>query len=308
MTRFSSLAAAVNMVLIGIVALAQQLPPFSSRIDLVEVDAVVLDGEGHVVTGLSADDFQILEDGQVMSIATFVPITDDGASEKDGSRFVVLLLDDLIAEPARTTSIKAIARMFVRRMTPNDVIAVVYVNGSATTTSSDPASALASIDRFKPFGRTIMQNPSEHALRTIMALTDQLVRVRHGRKTLVYIGAASIFNPTEVIGRQGQRSYAPQWFDALRAAARADCSVYVIDPAGLTGALYDNVRAFAEETGGTAFVNSNLFDQSVDQIWNEAGHYYLLGYRAPASTAGTHSIAVRVKRSGVFVRSRHSRG
>ena len=132
-------------------------------------------------------------------------------------------------------------------------------------------------------------------------LMNQMEKVQHRRKTLVSIGSAYVFNPPE------SSDYEPLWIDAIRAAARANVSMYVIDPNGLTGGHYDAARTVADATGGQAFVNSNLFERSVEQIWSEAGHYYLLGYEPPTSKARTHTIEVRVKRSGLQVRARRTR-
>ena len=44
---------------------------FRGGVDLVVVDAVVRDGNGDVVRGLTADDFEVLEDGEPQTIVSF---------------------------------------------------------------------------------------------------------------------------------------------------------------------------------------------------------------------------------------------
>lgn len=286
---------------------AQQPPRFRAGVDLVEVDAVVVDDQGRVVAGLTQDDFELREDGRPVSIATFVPAADADSNQQD-ARFMVLLLDNLIADPMLTTNIKGIARRFAGRMGPRDEIAVVLLDGGRATSSTSRVQALAAIERFRPLGQTIRPRPGEEALNTIAALAGQLSPVKHRRKTLVYIGSPSVFAPTERVGRLGDRHYTGEWFDAIRGAASGNVSVYLIDPEGLTGGQFDGARAFVDETGGEAFVNSNLFDRAVEQIWAQAGHYYLLGYEPPPSTARSHTIDVRVRRPGVHVRARRTRG
>ncbi len=146
-----------------------------------------------------------------------------------------------------------------------------------------------------------------------------MAHVKHRRKTIVCIGAAGMFNPTEP-----GSGYGPEWFDAVRAAARANASLDLLDPIGLPAvgdtrarqpgsgqaagdARNDGARSFADTTGGGAFVSSNFFDRNVSQIWSEAGNYYLRGYEPPASNAKSHDIEVRVKRPGLQVRARRSR-
>ena len=52
-------------------AFGQEPPRFSSAIDLVAIDAVVLDKDGQPVGGLTKDDFIIKEDGEVREILSF---------------------------------------------------------------------------------------------------------------------------------------------------------------------------------------------------------------------------------------------
>ncbi|MDH4063481.1 MAG: hypothetical protein OEW19_03715, partial [Acidobacteriota bacterium] len=51
----------------------QQPPPvtFRAEVNYVEVDARVLDASGRFVTGLAADDFQVLEDGKPQKVTVF---------------------------------------------------------------------------------------------------------------------------------------------------------------------------------------------------------------------------------------------
>jgi hypothetical protein len=49
-------------------------PTFRSGIDLVQVDAYVTDENGKPVTGLTADDFEVFEDGKPQVITTFTPV------------------------------------------------------------------------------------------------------------------------------------------------------------------------------------------------------------------------------------------
>ena len=44
------------------------------------------------------------------------------------------------------------------------------------------------------------------------------------------------------------------------------------------------------------------------RIWQESGHYYLLGYAPPINDHRVHKIDVRVKAPGVTVRARRARG
>ena len=75
--------------------------------------------------------------------------------------------------------------------------------------------------------------------------------VRTKRRS-VYVGARyrPHSNRSEPRSASSGRTYSPRWFDALRAAVRANVSVYIVDPFGLTGGRYDGARSFGDETGG----------------------------------------------------------
>ena len=65
---------AVSFVMFAVVAgavLAGQEPRFRSGVNLVLVDVVVRDRSGAIVTGLTADDFELVEDGARQQILTF---------------------------------------------------------------------------------------------------------------------------------------------------------------------------------------------------------------------------------------------
>ncbi len=67
--RWPAFAAAV--LLLAPAAVQAQRPLFTSRIDLVHVGVTVLDGDGNLVTGLTRDDFEVLEDGRPQEVRYF---------------------------------------------------------------------------------------------------------------------------------------------------------------------------------------------------------------------------------------------
>ena len=54
-----------------LVGQAPQQPTFRVQVDAVEIDASVTDAQGNVVTDLTRDDFEILEDGKPQTITSF---------------------------------------------------------------------------------------------------------------------------------------------------------------------------------------------------------------------------------------------
>jgi VWFA-related protein len=108
------------------------------------------------------------------------------------------------------------------------------------------------------------------------------------------------------------------------AANRVNAAVYAIDPRGLVnltsvadqvdltemrshiGKTQSSLRLLAEATGGLAVVNDNDFDGALKRIDAETSDYYILGYYMANADPKrlTRAVEVKVRRSGVDVRSR----
>jgi VWFA-related protein len=107
--------------------------------------------------------------------------------------------------------------------------------------------------------------------------------------------------------------------EVTRVANRANTTIYTVDPRGLVGAIdidqnvdprewseyvrksQDTLRIVAEETGGSALVNSNDYDKGIKRIDNESSDYYVLGYYSsnPDRTRARRKIDVKILRKGV---------
>jgi VWFA-related protein len=310
----------------AVTVIAQSQPRFGTRVDLLVVSAVVRNADNSLARGLTRDDFELLEDGKPLPIATFAEVDADGVASLDDGRFIVLLLDDLGTNPAFTPRIKQVAHAFVDRVGPKDVMSVTFLDGGSSTTTQNRAELHKAIDRRRDFGRAQLSPAGAgHTMKTIGSLAAQLARVGHRRKLLVCIGPAAAFSPADVRGDTA---------DAIRDTARAGVTTYVIDPLGLTeratlaprpidaggiavnwtgtvnkGAGFQlyNSGGFVYETGGFVFANINTFDAAVDQVWQEGGNYFLLGYEPARRDNKRHTIEVKVKRPGVEVRARRTR-
>ena len=121
----------------------------------------------------------------------------------------------------------------------------------------------------------------------------------------------------------------------IRASARANVSVYAVDPRGLaaTGddlievtslpqnpllglttaafenevrAAQDSLRSLSDQTGGFAAVDSNDLAGAFERVVADNSTYYLLGYNStnPTQDGTFRKIEVRVTRPGVRVRAR----
>jgi VWFA-related protein len=315
---------------------AQAQPQFRTNTNLLVVSAIVRDSGNKLVRGLTKDDFELLEDGKPVPLVTFAEAASDARASIDDGRFIVLLLDDLSTHPQFTARIKNVAHEFANRMGPKDVMSVVLLNGGSSVTTQRPAEIHAAIDRTQGYGKGMLSSAfgsdTKHAMETIASLSGQLARVPHRRKVLICIGAVQTFNvPTHVDGFQGDAGR------AMRQTALSNVTTYVIDPLGLaekaslatrpidagrldegmktpTGVVsksagfQDTRDGFAFESGGYAFANTNLYEAAIDQVWEEAGNYYLLGYDPGRRDNKRHSIEVRIKTTGLTVHARRTRG
>jgi len=105
-------------------------PVFGVELEVVRLDAVVLDDDGQPVTGLTADDFAIEEDGQPRDIVSFEPVvvrprpttTDDQPrisanrlrSPAEG-RAIVVLFDDTHVTPVAAEFVREALVRFIRQ-------------------------------------------------------------------------------------------------------------------------------------------------------------------------------------------------
>jgi len=133
---------------------------------------------------------------------------------------------------------------------------------------------------------------------------------------------------------QGQRSQQElaatdlyrELYDLIKAANRANATLYTIDPRGLVAGpdidqdvkasdwnayireTQDSLRILAENTGGIAIVNQNDFDKGLKRIDNETSDYYVLGYYSsnPDPLRRTRRLEVRTTRPGVTIRARET--
>jgi VWFA-related protein len=151
---------------------AQEPPPVTFRVEVnyVEVDAVVTDAQGNVVSNLGQDDFEVLEDGKPQKVVTFsqvsipieradrplfatAPVEPDVQTNAGvEGRIYLIVLDDLHIDPTRAPRVKAAARRFVQQsFGVNDLAAVVYTGGRTTDSqdfTNNPRLLLNAIDKF----------------------------------------------------------------------------------------------------------------------------------------------------------------
>jgi VWFA-related protein len=341
--------------------------------DLTKDDFQVLeDGKRQTIANFSVVDIPIERaDRPLFSTEPIEPDVESNEKPFEG-RIYVLVLDDLHVDALRSQNVKAAARQFIeKRLGANDVMAIVQTGGRSDAGqefTGNKRLLLASVDRF--MGRKLqsitlarsqeyfrqagtpgaggrIQDPEEaerayHAQQTMRLLKDVAEwfgGVRGRRKTILFVSEGIDYDITDVIRQydapgNGASVVLDDIRETIAATARADVSIYGIDPRGLTqladetitlsslpdqasgiglGSLQnelrmsqDSLRALSDETGGFAAVNTNQFGTAFDRIVGDNSTYYVLAYYPPSDKKDGkfHRIQVKVTRPGLTVRAR----
>ena len=159
---------------------AQQEPVIRITVNLVQIDAVVTDSKGRHITDLTADDFELLQDGKPQKIAGFnyvmltnpsqaavkpvvaikgrnappvLPNAQSKLSLGNVKRTVAFVIDDLglSFESVAYTRI-ALKKFIEQQMQPGDLVAIVRTSkgmGALQGFSSDKRVLLTSVDRLR---------------------------------------------------------------------------------------------------------------------------------------------------------------
>ena len=258
---------------------------FTSGVSLVEVYATVTDRQGGPVTGLTAADFRVLEDGSPQTITAFaagefplaVAVAVDRSFSMAGER------------GARLNMAKSAARAFIGALKPQDQVMVIAI-GSDTSVlaplSVNHAAALAAIDRLDAWGTTPLYDAAVSALDAIQSAK--------GRRALVLLSDGT--------DRYSETS-AAALVDQVR---RRDVLVYPVAIGPARPAVFAEL---ATASGGRSLLvkDPRELSSTLTSIARELRSQYLLGYvpsRETTAERSWHSIDVTVNRAGAIVRAR----
>jgi VWFA-related protein len=309
MTRraVTTIECAVASCVLAATLAAQRTPPAASSDELVELDIVVLDRDEHPVAGLRQEDFQIKEDGRPVDVKTFSYVTALGSLEPDDARVVTLLMDDVGVSITGTSAMQAIAQVLLAPIGRGDELSVVRLSRRGDEAFGDLSTARDRIAGYRggmvPFSN---RDTPETVLKAVAKISKQLEAVEHRRKVIICLGMSAVCDVEDP--PLGAHSVLwPHWVAALGAAARANVSVYAVDPTGLNQRSGARGIGLVKLTGGERFANSNDFNHAADALWREASRYYLVGYWPAGGTRELHNIDVKVARKDVHLRVRRTR-
>jgi VWFA-related protein len=202
--------------------IAQQAPIFRARTDLVRLDVVVVDADGHAVHGLGKDDFEVIDRGRPQKVAAFdeishtraaepvlpatlkLDVADNSASRSD--RLIILVLDDLHFQ-ANTDLVKGMARRVVTDIGPRASLALVTTSGVfGVEPTEDRALLLAELDRFldkfDPEGRRLAPGARAPAPAPIVNALGARVTVRGPEDPARFFGDMTGFTTVQDVAKK----------------------------------------------------------------------------------------------------------
>lgn len=322
---------------------AQQQPPtIRSGADLVRVDATVIDNRGRPVPTLSADDFEVREDGVPQDIRSFKFVAVTGhPDEGDENSLPIRSPAHAAAEAARDDV--RVFLIFWDEYHINRMASALHAReylSRFVKTAFGPTDLVAIMDPLTPTD-AIRFTRDRHALsETVRTLRGRLgeyipprsvveeahLQSREGVErlrshvTLTALKAAAVELGSLRQGRksiilisEGMRGlprdeHMGMMSDLIRAANDSNTGIYTFNPRGLTmsrSPAFEMLQALATNTGAE-WSSSNDLDRALQRVVAQSSAYYLLGY-SPAQRAFDgkfHKIEVKVKRSSLDVRAR----
>src|SRR5436189_189289 len=255
--------------------------------NLVIVNATITDLQSHPVSGLLRNRFAIFEDGVQQKIEFF--------SSEETPFAAVVLLDSSGSMEERISMARAAAIRFLNGMRESDYAAVYRFDSKVVRIQdfSNSRDIDESVFDVRSGGMTVLND-------AIVKAAEELAKRPEKRRAIVVLSD----------GEDTQSGRSADF--ALKAALRADASVYTVDMSAAEGARrFQNIgvlKTFAEKTGGR-FISTPggaQMRQAFEQIVAELGTQYTLAYETTntAKDGKWRAIEVRVNRKDLNIRTR----
>lgn len=276
---------------LSLTAAAGGQQPFRAGVDLATFAVTVVDRRGNLVTGLTADDFEILEDGRLQDLQYFTFGDGDAAPPLH----LGLMLDASGSMHSDLKLAQGAAIKFLNLLPGADDITLVDFDTQVRITrypQRDFPRLVERIRQRKPDGWTALYD----ALGTYLDGVDQ----EDGRRILVMYTDGADSRSVLSLG------------ETLTLLRASPVTVYAIGFVGNAGssrqALQMTLMQLTEATGGQAFFPSSMqgVESAYEKVLAEIKGQYHLGYLSGnAATDGAwRKVAIQVKRPDARVRAR----
>ena len=253
-------------------------PSFSSSVDLVSLDVTVADANGHYVTDLQPEDFQVFEDSAKQDVTFF--------NKSNSAIALSLLLDTSASMESRLPTAQEAAIGFARRLARQDLAEVIDFDSRVMTLqafTNDVAGLEQAIRKTSAGGSTSLYNAVYIALKDLKkAMGSNVDEIR--RQAVIVLS-------------DGEDTSSLLSFDeVLDLAKRSDTAIYSIglradeDISGSSKGFKEaefELRQFSQQTGGRAFFPNQIADLSgvYEEIADELSSQYASATRR--RTSGT---------------------
>ena len=315
---------------------------FRSSVNLINVTATVTDAQGHFVSGLTANDFELYEDGKLQQISQFeserVPVSLgialDTSGSMNGERIAAAqsavnrFLYDLLGDQDEVFLYRFDTRPQLIRGWTDDRRAVGRALGSVSAgggtamydTVGEAIPLFQSATRRKK-ALVVISDGNDTSSRTDVNALRQQIRQT---EVLVYaIGIDASGSPTKAYSSTGSgttSSAPPQSVPvpaAFPGAPVIHTPVKTSSPSGGRPSPaphmgnerlnVDALRSLTDDSGGRTeiIVSARDLDPATAGIANELSRQYFLGYSTSAPKDGRwHDIEVRLKKGNYTIRAR----
>jgi Ca-activated chloride channel family protein len=260
---------------------------FKSGVEQVAVAALVRDSRGKLVTNLKPSDFELFDDGQKR------PLTNVWSEPSPAS--VAILMDVSGSMASKLGRAREAANTLVAGLKPGADEAAFYTFDTALHEVRPFSTTFAATDKAwdatRAYGAT--------SLWDAIAETAQKISDRQRRRALVVItdgvDSASTMKPAEV--------------SAI--ASSLDVPVYILVVAFAPDDIFPEapirgpMADLAAWTGGDSYTvhDTPTVLAASTQLLAELHHQYIVAFE-PGSTRGWHSLVLRARKPGLFVRAR----
>jgi Ca-activated chloride channel homolog len=287
---------------------AQGIPVLQVETHLIDTTLSVHDADGGIVTGLTRDDFTVVEDGVPQKIRFF-------AHDNQLPLSIGLIIDESGSQEKFVKEHEKDIEAFLHQvLEPNDQAFALCFGNHLRLVSDSNSSAPAIMDGIRTFDKGNMDFPEigpkeERELGTALydavfySITDKLAAIHQRRKVLV------VFSDGE------ENSSEHDLLDAIEAAQNADVLIYAIRYTELKRGKMDardryGVRALdhlTTQTGGKTFdFHATNLKQAFAEIAGDLRSLYELAYQSTNPTRdGTYrKVVIQATRPGLTIRAR----